>query len=82
MLSRWVTRVGYLLSGLGIVLLTPIPDLLPVDLLIWAESLLRPTSGSMYLRVVPARANYTIELTLLGVGLAFVLVGRFLRRPQ
>ena len=82
MLSRWVTRVGYFLSGLGIILLTPISDLLPVDLLVWAESLRRPTSGPMYLRVVPAGANYTAELTLLALGLALVLVGRFLSRPK
>ena len=82
MLSRWVTRVGHFLLGLGIVLLTPVSDLLPIDLLVWAESLLRPTSGPVYLRVVPAGANYTAELTLLALGLAFVLAGRILRRPK
>lgn len=82
MLSRWVTRVGYFLLGLGIVLLTPVSDLLPIDLLVWIESLRRPTSEPAYLRVVPAGANYTAELTLLALGLVFVLVGRLLRPPK
>ena len=82
MLSLWATRVGYLLLGLGIVLLTPVSNLLPVDLLMWSKSLFRAQSEPAYLRVMPARANYTVELTLLALGLAFVLVGRVLRRAK
>lgn len=82
MLSRWVTRVGYFLLGLGVLLLTPVSDLLPIDLLVLAESLLRPKSAPGYLRVVPAEANYTVELMLLALGLAFVLVGRLLKRAK
>ena len=65
-----LVRMGYVLMALGILLLLPLGDLLPVDLF-----------GDMhhYYRVVPTEHGWLMEASLIGVGILFVLVGRALR---
>ena len=65
----WLARVGYALLALGILLLLPLGDLLPVDLF-----------GGMhhYYRVVPTEHSWLMEASLIGLGMLLVLVGRAL----
>lgn len=56
--------------ALGILLLLPLGDLLPVDLF-----------GGMhyYYRVVPTEHSWLMEALLIGLGMLLVLVGRAVR---
>ena len=66
----WLVRMGYVLMALGILLLLPLGELLPVDLF-----------GGMhhYYRVVPTEHSWLMEAVLIGLGMLLVLVGRALR---
>jgi hypothetical protein len=63
-------RVGYVLMAVGILLLFPFADLLPVDLF---------GGPHHYYRVVPAEHSWVVEASLIGIGMLLVLLGRALR---
>lgn len=66
----WLVKMGYVLMALGVLLLLPLGDLLPVDLF-----------GVMhhYYRVVPAEHSWLMEALLIGLGMLLVLAGRLWR---
>ncbi|RTQ34486.1 hypothetical protein EJP69_08635 [Variovorax gossypii] len=66
----WLVRMGYISIALGILLLLPLGDLLPVDLFGGVHH---------YYRVVPAEHSWLVEALLIGLGMLLVLVGRALR---
>ena len=66
----WLVRVGYVLISVGILLLLPLSDLLPVDLF---------GDSHHYYRVVPTERSWVMEATSIGIGMLLVLVGRTLR---
>lgn len=73
-MSKWVLRVGFALIAIGGLLLSPVVDFIPVDLLIWAENLFSAeTAGKhVFIRAVPGQELPVVELTLIGLGLAIV----------
>ena len=79
-MSYWTLRVGLVLTGLGLLLLSPIADYLPVDL--WSK--LSPASrGSSpqleYFRMVRGEQSFLLEGALVGVGLLLVAITPCLR---
>jgi hypothetical protein len=73
-MSKWVRWVGFALIAVGGLLLSPVMDFIPVDLLIWAENLFsaEPPAKHTFLRAVPSQQIPVVELTLMGLGLAIV----------
>jgi hypothetical protein len=66
----WLVRVGYVFMAVGILLLLPLSDLLPVDLL---------GGPRHYYRVVSVEHSWITEASLIGIGMLLVLVARALR---
>lgn len=66
----WLVRMGYALIVLGILLLLPLGELLPVNLFGGAHH---------YYRVVPTEHSWLMEALLIGLGMLLVLVCRALR---
>lgn len=70
---------------LGAFLLSPLADVLPVDLLGAVASLFGSGSGHVYFRVVPEQPGHlsifvVVGIVLMAIGLVSVVVGR-LSRP-
>jgi len=66
----WLVRTGYAFIVLGILLLLPLGDFLPVDLF---------GGTHHYYRVVSTDHSWFTEALLIGLGMLLVLVGRALR---
>ena len=71
---KWVLRVGFALIVIGGLLLSPVVDFIPVDLLIWAENLYSAETAAkhMFVRAVPRQELPFVELIFIGLGLAIV----------
>lgn len=74
----WLARSGYLLIALGVMLLSPLGDLLPVEL--WDVLHGRINVHRHYFRLVPGETGWVMEATLIAVGLVLVVVARAFRR--
>jgi hypothetical protein len=88
----WILRIGIVLIAIGVILLSPIADLLPINF--WGEvkSLFSSDSAkaSNYYRLVPTTSNQLtdfsfiesgqlIGVTILGLGLILFTIGLLLR---
>ncbi|NKI97940.1 hypothetical protein [Rhizobacter sp. SG703] len=66
-MHAWVRGVGYLLVLVGLALLSPAADLLPIDVLLFSQP-----SGTgehqQYLRLVPGSAETLAPMTMCGIG--------------
>jgi hypothetical protein len=83
-MNSWIFRLGAALIVIGLLLLSPFGDLLPVNFWFRLDGLLGinpPPSEHIYYRVVPGGPNRTLELVLIGVG-AFLAIGARLRRDR
>jgi hypothetical protein len=69
---NWIFRAGYILIAVGLLLLTPIGDYLPIDIFFG--------SPPGYYKVVAATDSNRATVILFGLGLALVLLGLLLRR--
>jgi hypothetical protein len=66
----WLVKTGYVLTAAGTLLLVLFSSLLPVELL---------GGPHHYYRVVPSDHGWIIAVTLTGLGMVLVLIGRMLR---
>lgn len=81
-MSIWILRLGITLSAVGLALLSPLGELLPVAFWPSLESLL--TSGSLppepvYYRLVPGEESRSLEFLLVGVGFALAGASWYVR---
>jgi hypothetical protein len=79
--SKWSVRIGYVLIISGVLLLTPLSELMPVDFLA-ERTLLEAGESSEYRRVVAmseARSFVPIVAAII-FGMVFVGFGKFLDR--
>lgn len=84
-MTLWTLRLGIALAVVGLALLSPLGDLLPVNFWSSVRSVFK--SGSMpvdpvFYRVVPGEPSRTIEFILIGVGLALVGVSLYFRHHR
>lgn len=80
--SLWILRLGIALAAVGLALLSPLDELLPVGFWPFLEGLF--TSGSMppepvYYRLVPGKESRSLEFLLIGVGAALVAASLHMR---
>lgn len=84
-MSLWTLRIGIALALLGLVLLWPLGDLLPVDfwsgLKSWFKSESR-SAGPAFFRVVPGESSRVVELVLISIGLALVATSLYFRHRK
>jgi hypothetical protein len=84
-MTIWMLRIGIALVVVGLALLSPIGDLLPIDLWLILRSLF--TAGSMpadtvFYRLAPSEPSSAVELVLIGVGLALVGASLYVRQRK
>jgi hypothetical protein len=72
----WLIAIGTVLAVIGLLLLSPLADFLPVDW--WSLS----TRKDVGYRVVPVPKSYVLELSLIGIGLALIGVGLRLKSSK
>jgi hypothetical protein len=73
---------GIVLVVLGFVFLSPLSDLLPVDII---PHLLNPfgsAPGTVYYRIVPVEHSIWVETILIVVGAVLFALSRYLKRHQ
>jgi hypothetical protein len=75
-----VAVIGYSLFALGLLLLSPLGDLLPVE--VWMFLHGQPLGEGQYIVAVPKEVNRKLEFSFIAVGLLMVVVSRILRRSQ
>jgi hypothetical protein len=74
-MSKWITVIGYILLVLGLAMLTPLRDLLPIDF--WHElKSLFSTEEAPYYKVVSTTRSYTPTIVAVGLGLILVILGK------
>jgi hypothetical protein len=74
-MSKWIISIGYILLVLGLAMLTPLRDLLPIDF--WHElGSLFSTEEAPYYKVVSTTRSYMPSIVVVGLGLIMVIVGR------
>ncbi len=75
--------MGLAITVLGLLLLLPLADYLPVDLRLKLSQLLSGSSPqSTFFRVVSGEPSRVLEGTLVGVGLLLVAVAEYLRQAR
>lgn len=83
-MSSCILRFGIVFVAMGLALLSPLADFVPLDF--WAK-LQGPLSGEApsqqdYVRVVPAEESRIVEVALLGVGLVLVAAASYFRSRE
>lgn len=80
MFSQWLFWAGIVCFIIGLVLLSPLADFLPVDLWDKLKQLLmgNQTPDPIYLRVVRGNTSRTIEFFILIAGVALMVISLFL----
>jgi len=78
-MSKALVRIGYVLIVSGVLILTPLGDLLPVGPL---TSLLSTSDEPAYQKIVATTASYTPTMVLIGVGLIAVYLGKRAARSK
>ena len=74
-MSYWALRIGLTLIVIGLILLSPIGDFLPVDFWPRLKNFFFPdplSSKDFVFRFVPGEQSRTLEFALIGVGILFV----------
>jgi hypothetical protein len=74
-MSYWALRIGIALVVIGLLLLSPVADLLPVEFGLRLKNFFSdPSSPSkhMVFRFAPGEPSRTLEFALIGIGLALV----------
>ena len=84
-MSLWTLRLGIALAVIGLALLSPLGDLLPVSFWPSLNSLLK--SGALpaeplFYRVVPGEQSKVVEFMLVGIGLALAGTSLYVRRRK
>ena len=84
-MSLWTLRIGFALTIVGLALLSPLGDLLPVNFWPSLKSLFR--SGAMpaepaFYRVVPGEQSRIVEFALIGIGLMLVGASLYVRHRK
>ena len=69
---KWLSRLGYMLIATGALLLSPLSDLLPVDL--WGTLASQSSGSHQYMRVVSVESSWVLEAALIATGILLVLV--------
>jgi hypothetical protein len=81
--STLIRVAGIVLVVLGVVLLSPLTDLLPLEI---SAHFLNPfesgPTSSHYYRVVPVEHPIWVEAILIGAGAVLITVSRHLQRRQ
>lgn len=72
-MSKALVGIGYVLIVSGVLVLTPLGDLLPVAP---PTGLLSTSDQSAYQKIVATTSSYTPTLVLIGLGLVAVFLGK------
>jgi hypothetical protein len=82
-LSRWTLRIGLALIAAALLLLSPVPDFLPVGLWGCVKDLFSESPAQhAYVRVVRSSSSRIVEFSLMGIGILFVAVALYLRSKE
>jgi len=75
-------RLGYCFLFIGAVLMSPLPDLLPVETWGWLKGMISQRESPPYYRVVPAEDNWAVvwAAALMAVGLLLIGYGKLKTR--
>ena len=84
-MTLWMLWIGIALAAIGLALLSPIGDLLPVDFWPSLRSLFKsgsiPIDATFY-RAVPGEPSRAVEYMLICVGLALVGASLYVRQRK
>jgi hypothetical protein len=84
-MSLWMLRIGIALAVVGLVLLSPLGDLLPVNFWPSLKSLFKSgylPADPVFYRVVPGEQSRVVEFALIGLGLALVCASLYVRNRK
>jgi succinate dehydrogenase hydrophobic anchor subunit len=73
---------GIVLVVLGLVFLSPLADLLPLEISVRFLNPFESGPTSHYYRVVPVEHSVWVEAILIGLGAALIAASRYLRQRQ
>lgn len=78
----WMARIGYALAALGLALMSPLVDFLPMEALPFLRGDFTRSGGNHYYRVVTISrsAFHVVPLVIAVVGVVLVVTASVLRR--
>lgn len=81
-MSYWTFRIGLAIVIVGLLLLSPASDFLPVELSLFVQSLLSPKESPhhAYMRVVLVESSHVVEFIIIGVGLTLVAIAMYFKK--
>ncbi len=71
--AAWQTKLGFVVVALGVLLLTPASDLLPVQLWLYLQHPLKPWPSG-YIQTVPSGSSSQLPVFAIA-GIALILIG-------
>jgi hypothetical protein len=81
-MASWLFKVGIFIAAIGVFLLSPLTDFLPVDFWNSLINFFLPNRPHVYWRIVPTQDSNVFELVLLGIGLALIIISFYLRNRR
>jgi len=82
MLAKLLRYIGIALAALGIIGLSPLVDLLPIEFAANPLNFFSKPDRTHFYRLVPSEQSPMVATILLVVGLAMYIAGRLLARRQ
>ena len=83
-MNKWLQFSGIVLIVIGLFFLSPLADMLPIDMWGAVNRFLRGGERPTYFRVVPTEQSFLLPWFLIGMGLTALIFSWLLanRRPQ
>ncbi len=75
-MNKWLIRTGYVLIIIGVLLLTLIADLLPVELFVESNGIAQKNGEVTFYKIVPGEHSHLSASTMLFLGFVLVLFGK------
>lgn len=82
MATNWLFWIGLVIAGIGIALLTPLANYLPVDFLGVLQGIFGGDGPARYVRIVPGKDSSLPAYILLGAGTVLVALSYFLKASK
>ena len=77
-MRKFITITGYTLFLIGILSVTPVFNLLPVESWSSLINMFSDENTTIYFKVVPSKSGYIINYTIIITGAALIAAGKYI----
>lgn len=81
-ISFWLSTLGFILVAAGLLAISPVADLLPVEWVSLRGDASKATVGSRYVKVAPARDSSGSQWYFVAIGMLSILISLLIKKWQ